>query len=114
MKGDLTNFWIEKFNIDDLSEIDNIDELNLKNFKNLKCFNFDGLFGQTQQVFDGTVDLENINIISEGDIEYDASQMKIIQSTRLLIKMSECQIFAPGDSSEINKIPVLFLKKRIL
>ena len=72
------------------------------------------MFGQNQQVYDGTVDLENINVISEGDIEYDASQMKIIQNTRLLIKMSECQIFAPGDSSEINKIPELFFKKKNL
>ena len=31
-KGDLTNYWIEKFNIDNISEIDNIDKLNLKNF----------------------------------------------------------------------------------
>ena len=69
------------------------------------------MFGQTQQVFDGTVDLENINIISEGDIEYDATQMKIIQNTRLLIKMSECDIFSAGDSKEINKIPDIFFKK---
>ena len=110
----MTNFWIEKFNIDNLSEIDNIDKLNFKNFKNLKCFDFDGLFGQTQQVFDGTVNLENINIISEGDIEYDASQMKIIQNTRLLIKMSECDIFSAGDSLEINKIPEMFFKKKNL
>ena len=114
VKGDLTNFWIEKINIDNLSEIDNIDKLNFKNFKNLKCFHFDDLFGQNQQVYDGTVDLENINIISEGDIEYDASQMKIIQNIRLLIKMSECQIFVPGDSLEINKIPELFFKKKNL
>ena len=31
VKGDLTNFWIEKFNLDNISEIDNIDKLNLKN-----------------------------------------------------------------------------------
>ena len=117
VKGDLTDFWIEKFNINNLSEIDNIDELNFKNFKNfknLKCFDFDGLFGQTQQVFDGTVDLENINIISEGNIEYGASQMKIIQNTRLLIKMSECDIFSAGDSLEINKILEMFFKKKNL
>ena len=72
------------------------------------------MFGQTQQVFDGTVDLENINIISEGDIEYDATQMKIIQNTRLLIKMSECDIFSAGDSLEINKIPDIFFQKRNL
>ena len=115
VKGDLTNFWIEKFNIDNLSEIDNIDKLNFKNFKNLKCFDFDNLYGRNREGFDGTVvDQEQINIISEGDIEYDASQMKIIQNTRLLIKMSECQIFSAGDSLEINKIPDIFLQKRNL
>ena len=55
-----------------------------------------------------------MNIISEGDIEYDASQMKIIQNTRLLIKMSECDIFSAGDSLEINKIPDIFFQKRNL
>ena len=112
----MTNFWIEKFNIDNLSEIGNIDKLNLKNLKNLKCFDFEdnNLFGKTQELFDGTVDLENVNIISEGDIEYDASQIKTIQNTRLLIKLSECQIFSAGDSLEINKIPDIFFQKRNL
>ena len=72
------------------------------------------MFGFDQEGYDGTVDLENINVISEGDIEYDASQMKIIQNTRLLIKMSECQLFSVGSSLEINKIPELFLKKKNL
>ena len=99
-----------------MNEIDNIDKLNLKNFKNLKCFDFDddNLYGRNRDVFDGTVDLENVNIISEGDIEYDASQMKIIQNTRLLIKMSECDIFSAGNSLEINKIPDIFFQKRNL
>ena len=117
IKGDLTNFWIEKFNIDDLSEIDNIDKLNLKNFKELKCFDFDSDYLDTreQELYDGTpIDQEDINIISEGDIEYDASQMKIIQNTRLLIKMSECDIFSAGNSLEINKIPDVFFQKRNL
>ena len=86
----------------------------MKNFKNLRCFNFDDMWGFDKEGYDGSVDLENINIISEGDIEYDASQMKIIQNTRLLIKMSECQLFSAGGSSEINKIPELFLKKKNL
>ena len=99
-----------------MNEINNIDKLNLKNFKHLKSFDFDdnNLYGKNQDVFDGTVDLENINIISEGDIEYDASQMKIIQNTRLLIKMSECNIFSAGNSLEINKIPDIFFKKKNL
>ena len=84
------------------------------NFKNLKCFNFDNMFCFNREGYDGTVDLENINIISEGDIEYDATQMKIIQNTRLLFKMSECQLFSAGNSLEINKISELFLKKKNL
>ena len=116
VKDDLTNFWIEKFNIDDMSEIDNIDKLNLKNFKELKRFDFDDLYGRNRNVFDGTPidDQEQINLISEGDIDYDASQMKIIQNTRLLIKMSECRMFSAGNSLEINKIPDIFFKKKNL
>ena len=40
--------------------------------------------------------------------------MKIIQNTRLVVKISECQLFSAGDFSEINKIPELFFKKRNL
>ena len=114
VKNDLTNFWIEKFNIDDMSEIDNIDKLNFKNFKNLKVFDFDNLYGIDRDVFDGTPidDLENINIISEDNIEYDVSQIKIIQNTRLLIKLSECNLFSSGTALEINKIPKIFFDKK--
>ena len=115
MKDDLTNFWIEKFNINNMSEIDNIDKLNLKDFKNLKCFDFDDLYGRNRNVFDGTpIDQEQINIISEGDIEYDATEMKIIQNTRSLIKLSECNIFSSGSSLEIKKIPEIFFNKKNL
>ena len=115
MKDDLTNFWIEKFNINNMSEIDNIDKLNLKDFKNLKCFDFDNLYGRERDAFDGSpIDQEEINIISEGNIEYDASQMKIIQNTRLLIKLSECNLFSGGNLLEFNKIPELFFNKKNL
>ena len=72
------------------------------------------MFGFNREGYDDTVDLENVDIISEGDIEYDTTQMKIIQNTKLLIKMSECQLFSAGDSLEIDKIPELFLKKKNL
>ena len=72
------------------------------------------MWGFDREGYDGSTDLEDINIISEGDIEYDASQIKIIQNTRLLVKMSECQLFSAGDSLEINKIPELFSKKKNL
>ena len=115
LKDDLINFWIEKFNINNMSEIDNIDKLNLKDFKNLKCFDFDNLYGRERDVFDGTpINQEQIDIISEGDIEYDASQMKIIQNTRLLIKLSECNLFLEGNLLEFNKIPELFFNKKNL
>ena len=115
VKDDLTNLWIEKFNIDDMSEIDNIDKLNLENFRNLKVFDFNNLYGRDRDVFDGTpIDQEQINLISEGDIEYDASQIKTIQNTRLLIKLSECNLFKSGAASEIDEIPELFFNKKNL
>ena len=40
--------------------------------------------------------------------------MKIIQNTRLLIKMSEVQLFAAGNSVEIDKIPKIFFDKKNL
>ena len=109
VKDNLTNFWIEKFNIDNMNEIDNIDKLNLKNFKELKCFDFDSdyLDAREQKLFDGTpIDQEEINILSNNN--ESGNQIKTIQNTRLLIKMSECQLFSAGSLSEINKIPNIF------
>ena len=115
VKDDLTRFWVEKFNIDNMNEIDNIEKLNLKDFKNLKVFDFDNLYGMERNVFDGTpIDQEQINIISEDNLEYDITQIRIIQNTRLLIKLSECNLFSSGDASEINKIPDIFKKKKNL
>ena len=58
--------------------------------------------------------MENLNIISNGTIEYDDGSIKTIQNTRLIVKISECQLFSAGNSSEINKIPDIFFKKRNL
>ena len=111
VKGDSTNYWIEKYSIDHINEIDNIDKMKMKNFKNLKTTDFDDVIGFNREGYDGD-DPENINIISNGDIEYDTSQLRIIQNTRLVVKLSECQIFSGGSSKEINKIPESFFKKR--
>ena len=110
--GDITNYWIEKFNIDNISEIDEIDKLNLKNFKNLKPIDFEDQIGFHREGYDGTNDLENIDILG-GNIKSGGS-IKIIQNTRLVVKISECQLFSAGDSKEIDKIPELFFKKRNL
>ena len=87
--------------------------MNLKNFKNLKPIDYGDQIGFDREGLDSTTNLENINIISKGDIEYDASSIKIIQNTRLVVKMPEVQLFCAGNSLEINKIPDLFLKKEI-
>ena len=71
------------------------------------------MYGRPQNIYDGTIDQENINIISEGDIDYDTTQMKTIQNTRFTVKMSEVQLFTGGDSSEINKIPEIFFDKKM-
>ena len=110
--GDITNYWIEKFNIDNISERDNIDKLNLENFKNLKETSFyDGL-GSRRDVGYEANDPENIDILG-GSIQSGGS-IKIIQNTRFIVKLSECQLFFAGDSLEINEIPDIFFKKRNL
>ena len=106
--GNLTNYWIEKFNIDNISEID---KLNLKNFKNLRPIDFEDQIGYHREGYDGTNDLENIDILG-GSVQSGGS-IKIIQNTRL-VKISQCQLFSAGDSFEINKIPDIFFKKRNL
>ena len=113
VKGDLTNYWIEKYNIDHINEIDDIDKMKMKNFKNLKTTDFDDTIGFDREGYDAD-DPENINIMSTGDIYYDISQVRIIQNTRLVIKLSEYQLFCAGSSKEIDKIPEIFFKKRNL
>ena len=89
--GDITNYWIEKFNIDNISEIDDIDDidkLNLKNFLNLKPIDFDDQIGFCREGYDGTNDLENIDILG-GSLQSGGS-ITIIHNTRLAVKISEC------------------------
>ena len=54
--------------------------------------------------------LEQLNILSMHE-DYDSSIMTI-QNSRLIVKISECDIFSAGN--EIYKIPELFFKKRNL
>ena len=72
------------------------------------------MYGRPQDIYDGTVDPENINVISEGDMDYDATQMKTIQNTRFIVKMSEVNLFNIGDSVEIEKIPKIFFDRKNL
>ena len=54
--------------------------------------------------------LEELNILSMHE-DYDSSIMTI-QNSRLIVKISECDIFSGGN--EIDKIPEIFFKKRNL
>ena len=110
----ITRYWIEKFNLGNISEIDNIDKLNFKNFRNLKEVSFYDELGSRRDIgYDGSNDSENIDIISGKTIQSGGS-LKIIQSTRFVVEISECEVFSAGNSLNINKIPELFFKKRNL
>ena len=111
--NDITRYWIEKFNLGDISGIDNIDKPNLKNFKHLKETSFYKELGSRRDIGYEADDLENIDIIPGGSIQSGGS-LKIIQNTRFVVKISECSLFTEGDSLEITKVPELFFKKRNL
>ena len=57
-------------------------------------------------------DLENINILAD-DTAYDKSIVTNIQSTKFIVKISECSQFQAGDSKEIEKYQKCFLKRII-
>ena len=64
--NDITRYWIEKFNVENISEIDNIDKLNLKNFNNLKEISFYNELGSRRDIgYDDTNDSENIDILGD-------------------------------------------------
>ena len=83
----------------------------MKNLKNLKPIDFKEQIGFDRNTYDGD-NLENIDIL--GGSSRSGGLIKIIQNTRLVIKLSECQLFSAGDSKENDKIPELFFKKRNL
>ena len=60
--------------------------------------------------YDPEDNLEKLNILSMHE-DYDSSIMTI-QNSRLIVKISECDIFSAGN--ELFKIPELFFKKRNL
>ena len=111
--NDIIRYWIEKFNLDNISEIDNIEKLSLKNFKNLKEVSFQEELGSRRDVRYEANNLENIDIISGGSIQSGRS-IKIIQNTRLVVQISECELFSAGNFEEINKIGEFFFKNKNL
>ena len=106
--NDIKKYWIEKYTLQNINDIDNIDKLKLKNNRNdLDLINI----GNSEIANYNTDDnLEELNILSMHE-DYDSSIMTI-QDSRLIVKISECNIFSAGN--EIDKIPELFFKKRNL
>ena len=101
-------YWVEKYILQNINDIDNIDRLEIKNNKNdLDLINIGNFEIANHNAGDN---LEELNILSMHE-DYDSSIMTI-QNSRLIIKISECDIFSAGN--EIDKIPEIFFKKRNL
>ena len=80
----------------------------MKNFKNLKPIDFTDQIGFERDTFDGN-NIENIDI--QSSIKQSGSSIKILQNTRFVVKISECQLFSAGNSKKIDKI--YFSKREI-
>ena len=101
-------YWVEKCFLQHIDDIDNIDKLKIKNNRNdLDLINIGNSEIPNHNPEDN---LEELNILSMHE-DYDSSIMTI-QNSRLIVKISECDIFSAGN--EINKIPETFFKKRNL
>ena len=108
MKHNDIKYWVEKYILQNINDIDDIDKLELKNNRNdLDLTNIGNSEIPNHNAEDN---LEELNIPSMHE-DYDSSIM-VIQNSRLIIKISECDIFSGGNI--IDKIPELFFKKRNL
>ena len=101
-------YWVEKYILQNINDIDNIDTLKIKNNRN----DLDLINIGNSEITNCNVDdnLEQLNILSMHE-DYDSSIMTI-QNSRLIVKISECDIFSGGNI--IDKIPELSFKKRNL
>ena len=89
-----------------IDDINNIDKLKIKNNRNdLDLINIGNSEIPNHNPEDN---LEELNILSMHE-DYDSSIMTI-QNSRLIVKISGCDIFSAGN--EIDKIPEIFFKKR--
>ena len=107
VKNNDLKYWVEKYILQNINDIDNIDKLKIKNNKN----DLDLIYiGNSEIPNDNAEDnLEELNTLSMHE-DYDSSIM-IIHNSRLIVKISECDIFSAGN--EIDKIPEIFFKKGI-
>ena len=108
VKNNNLKYWVEKYVLQNINDINNIDKLKIKNNRNdLDLINIGNSEIPNHNAEDN---LEELNILSLHE-DYDSSIMTI-QNSRLIVKISECDIFSGGNI--IDKIPELFFKKRNL
>ena len=100
-------YWVEKYILQNINDIDNIDKLKINNNKNyLDLINI----GNSEMPNHNAEDnLEELNILSMHE-NYDSSIMTI-QNSRLIVKISECDIFQLG--MKLIKYQKYFLRKEI-
>ena len=108
MKHNDIKYWVEKYILQNINDIDNIDRLKLKDNRNdLDLINI----GNSEiSNYNAEDNLEELNILLMHE-DYDSSIMSI-QNSRLIVKISEYDIFSGGN--EIDKIRELFFKKKNL
>ena len=108
LKNNDIKYWVEKYILQNIDDIDNIDKLKIKNNRNdLDLIN---ITDSEIANYNAEDNLEELNILSMHE-DYDSSIMTI-QNSRLIVKISECDIFSAGN--KIDKIPEIFFKKRNL
>ena len=83
-------YWVEKYILKNINDIDNINKLKIKNNRNdLDLINV----GNSKIAnYNAEDNLEKLNILSMHE-DYDSSIMTI-QNSRLIVKISECNIFS--------------------
>ena len=92
IKDGSLKYWVENYVLQNISDIDNIDKLKIKNNRNdLDLINIENSEIANYNAEDN---LEELNILSMHD-DYDSSIMTI-QNSRLIVKISECDIFQQG------------------
>ena len=92
VKHNNTKYWVEKYILENISDIDNIDKLKLKNNRNY--LDFINIGNSEIPNYNAEDNLEELNILSMHE-DYDSSIMTI-QNSRLIVKISECDIFQLG------------------
>ena len=101
-------YRVEKYILQNINDFDNIDKLKIKNNRNdLDLINIGNSEIPNHNAEDN---LEELNILSMHE-DYNSS-ITTIQNSRLIVKISECDIFSGGNI--IDKIRELFFKKRNL